>query len=354
MTIKDFGRQIKTKYPQYETFTDEEIGNKMLQKYPQYQKQISQPNKGILEKTSDVVGNALDKTNNMLFGSTSKAVGSLLGSAAESARNLAVSPEKQTTIFTDNTGMPKYTPTATDVIFTGLELYPGGGTISKTLKKMPGGKAIAEAFMKIPEGLRESAIKQYSEALGATTKELKATTAKVTPSLLDRNITGSLPKLKQVAQAGIESAGSAIKKAEDLIPSFKQQSIKPIITKAVNLRNSFLVNGKVLDTAAVSSIDNVIESVAQFGDKIPETQLLKVRRILDKSVALSNKNFTKEEGLSLATEAKAGIANTIRNILNTSNPKLGKANSEFNLWSNLNKVVSNTVERKSTQSNGIT
>lgn len=36
MTIEEFGRQIKTKYPAYRDMPDKEIGEKMINKYPQY------------------------------------------------------------------------------------------------------------------------------------------------------------------------------------------------------------------------------------------------------------------------------------------------------------------------------
>ena len=36
MTIEEFGKQIKTKYPQYQSVDDAELGNKMIAKYPQY------------------------------------------------------------------------------------------------------------------------------------------------------------------------------------------------------------------------------------------------------------------------------------------------------------------------------
>ena len=40
LTTQQFGAQIKTKYPQYAKFSDEEIGQKMVQKYPVYQNRI--------------------------------------------------------------------------------------------------------------------------------------------------------------------------------------------------------------------------------------------------------------------------------------------------------------------------
>lgn len=41
MTIQQFGTQVKTKYPAYGQYSDEEIGNRMLQKYPVYNNRIA-------------------------------------------------------------------------------------------------------------------------------------------------------------------------------------------------------------------------------------------------------------------------------------------------------------------------
>lgn len=65
MTIEEFGKQIKTKYPQYSDMTDGDIGQKMLTKYPQYNDMINKnpeiadtflKGHGILKGISDLVG----------------------------------------------------------------------------------------------------------------------------------------------------------------------------------------------------------------------------------------------------------------------------------------------------------
>jgi len=44
MTIEEFGKQIKNKYPQYSDLPDSDLGQKMLSKYPQYQELLNQNN----------------------------------------------------------------------------------------------------------------------------------------------------------------------------------------------------------------------------------------------------------------------------------------------------------------------
>ena len=41
MTIQQFGAQVKTKYPAYSQYSDEDIGNRMLQKYPVYKDRVT-------------------------------------------------------------------------------------------------------------------------------------------------------------------------------------------------------------------------------------------------------------------------------------------------------------------------
>lgn len=43
ITLQEFGKKVKQKYPQYANITDEELANKVIAKYPQYQKAIVAP-----------------------------------------------------------------------------------------------------------------------------------------------------------------------------------------------------------------------------------------------------------------------------------------------------------------------
>lgn len=69
MTVDQFGATVKKKYPQYASYSDNEIGSKMLEKYPQYSSKVTTtptakpPEKpGILKSIyNDVVGTLLAK-----------------------------------------------------------------------------------------------------------------------------------------------------------------------------------------------------------------------------------------------------------------------------------------------------
>lgn len=364
MTPQEFSQKIKAKHPQYSSIPDEILAQRMLEKFPQYKNQVNfgeiktevtvkdeeemptPPAKApddLLTKASNFTDKTFGKASQILFGSTSKTVGSMIASTIKEVQEKPEEAEK----------LRKENITPGNIAWTAIELYPGGGFVTKALKKLPGGEVIAKSLLKLPEGLKKQAIKQYSEALGATTKELKSITGKVVPELLDRGISGGLEKIEKISEVGVEEGSKLIKLAESKIPEAAKQKVAPLLEKASKLRNRYIIEGKVLDQSAVDAVDKVVESISQFGHEIPDNTLLKIRRVLDRSVSLANKNFTKDEGLSLATEAKEGIANTIRGILNDRYKDLGKANKEFNLWNNTGKIVQATLERRSSQTGGI-
>lgn len=58
MDIKQFGAQIKSKYPAYKDYSDEEIGKRMLEKYPVYKDRVKVQDKNILQKVGEFVAPA--------------------------------------------------------------------------------------------------------------------------------------------------------------------------------------------------------------------------------------------------------------------------------------------------------
>lgn len=372
ISVQDFAQQYKAKNPQFQSMDDLSVAQMVARSYPEYQtkidfagvKQAPQPispaqkpnqqpqGKSLFQKVADTSKSVLDKGSDLLFGNFSKTAGTPIVKAIGGATSLygdVTGSQKAQAVGKKLEATPLQGPGATALA--ALEVWPGGGILTNSLKKLPGGEAIAKMLVEhVPANLREMAVKQYSEALGATTNELKAKTSKVVPELINKGVAGSLSKIQGLAEGAIDLSGEAIKKAGDNIPAFAKSNVKPIVDKAVKLKNSYIVNGKIVNESAVSAIDSAVKNITQFGHQIPDQSLLKIRRILDKSVAIANKNFTKEEGLSLANEANQSFANAIRGVLNTKYVDLGKANKEFSLWSDVNRIVGKTLERKSTQS----
>jgi len=81
MTIDEFGRSVKSKYPSYNNIDDAELGRKVLEKYPVYRDRVNDSNsttgspqtpatppqqqKGVLERAAGTVNNAYEGYKNL-------------------------------------------------------------------------------------------------------------------------------------------------------------------------------------------------------------------------------------------------------------------------------------------------
>ena len=309
--------------------------------------------KGFLQKASDVSEKTFGGARDLLFGTTGKTVGSLftnaIGSGAALAGKDKVFGADVKKLKTDASKQA----TPGNIAFTALELYPGGGQATRFLKKVPGGKQVAEMVAEMPNKLRASAIKQYSKALGATTKELKKETARVVPGLLKRKVAApSLEKLAEKAGRAMEEAGTGIREFEESLGDEVMSQTKPVIERLEKLKSKYIVEGKVVNPTATKAIDEVKDTVAQFGDKVSTKSLIKVRRILDESVDAS-RGFLKDKITNISDKAEKEAADAIREVLAADLPDMAKLNAEFSFWNKVKNISKATVERKSTQSGGL-
>ena len=379
MNIEQFGKTIKQKYPQYNNIDDIELGNKILKKYPQYQNMITadkpkiapQRDKEVWEKAGDIVEKGLKKPSEFLYGSQEKK--SIFGKASQFmfgtlgktaggliTRGIGAGMQALPSEKAKETGRKLEVGAeqdigAGDIAFTALELYPGGGFVGKWLKKLPGGDKIAKSLSTMPEKARASAVKLYSEAFGATTLPLKAKTAKVVPELLKRGEKiSTLKKFGEKAKSIIDETWGMIKEVEDKLPKEKMTFTKPLVNSLKSMINKNIAGGKIVNEEATSAVLKVMKTITQYGDEIATKDLIKVRRILDKSVAIANKDFTKATGLTLKTEAQEKLVNSIRAELAKGVPELAKLNKEFTLWKNVKDVATATVERRASQTGGLT
>ncbi len=87
MTIEEFGKSVKTKYPQYASYSDAELGQRMVEKYPVYQSQISPPEEqeGFLSKAA--------KLTDTLFGGGK--IGEKIGTLAVKSGFTGLSKEQR-------------------------------------------------------------------------------------------------------------------------------------------------------------------------------------------------------------------------------------------------------------------
>lgn len=372
ITLSEFGQRIKTKFPQYSDIPDEELGGKMVEKYPEYSDMIKSDSisesKGFfgtaLEKASDASEATFGRAADFLFGTAGAAVGGVIGAGVEATKELVTgksSERRITTAFEERLGVSEDqpTPTAGKTFATAglaaLELYPGGGFVKAGLKKIGGfvmPEMVAKVVSNIPKTLQSAAVKQYSEALGATKEFLKGQTARVVPELLEKKVTALTQSgllSKAVAQRDV--AWGELEKVLEKIPNGTQIKTSAILDTLEDFKSGVIVKGTniVAEPAVIKRVDEIKAIVEQLGDNVSFESIRSLRQIWDKAVAES-KGFvlTPKEGSKLAV--KKAATNSIRSELSKEFPELAKVNAEYSLWRGVEDILTETVKRKSTQS----
>jgi hypothetical protein len=321
--------------------------------------QVEAPKKeSLLTKASNISEKTLGKVSDLLFGSTGKAVGSLFTSGLASGAELI---GKETVFGADTKKLQQQAEeniTPANIAFTTLELYPGGGFVSKYLKNIPGGAKLAEGFSKVvaklPEALKSKAVKQYSEALGATTKENKFLTKKVVPELLEKGVTAkNLEGLASKATTGVETSGELIGSFIDNLPDTAKMKVKPVIEALQSSKAEYIVDGVNLEPGITKTADELSKTIAQFGNEISTKSLRAVGQVWDKIIAKGGgfAGKTLKEGGEL--DLKKMATNAIRDELAKEYPDLAKLKAEYTLWKNVEKITTETLQRKSTQGRGL-
>jgi len=322
---------------------------------------IPEQKESLLSKAAGAIDVVMKPASDFLFGSTGKAVGSVITSGIAGAAELAGKKEFGKALQEQVGGFGAEKPsevTPTNIAFTALELYPGGGFLTSALKKIPGGAMMAtkieEAVKILGKNQQEKAIKLYTEALAPTTKQTKRQAAKIVPELLKRGekagIVGGLETIKQKAAAGMEVAGQSIDELLKVIGD-KAKEVKPILERLELAKTRFVVEGVVIEPKAVAAIDDVMKTILEFGKEASIKSLRKVRQIWDASIAEKG-GFEKfqDELTSFAIKAKKEGSNAIRTLLAKESPELATLNKEFTFWRNVDDVITATLERTSGQS----
>lgn len=213
--------------------------------------------------------------------------------------------------------------------------------------------------------LQKSAEKVYSRVLGPTTNENKAITQKIVPEMLDRGVWGmSRESLDKQLAKQVANKGQAIENTVSNIPSGSTVNTSNVMSKLDEVKQNFMVDGPngavVADPQAVKHIEDMQAQLAQMSSNVggasyaPFESVRKFRQILDRSVAESKGFYGKTLSEGSLTDAKREAANAIRAELAREYPDLAKINAEFNFWSNAQKVLADTIQRKSGQARPLT
>jgi hypothetical protein len=207
--------------------------------------------------------------------------------------------------------------------------------------------------------LSETAIEDYSRALGATTKETKAISKKIVPEMIDRGIMSWTRKgLLKTAEEGVAAAGEAVEKVEDKIVGLpkkaKIHSVSTFIDALEQMKSQFYDINKAgekvaLEPQKIANIEELQKTLKQYGKNISSESLIKARRVWDKTIAeakgFSGKTLSEGSMLDVKKEATSAI----RSVLAKAHPDLDEVNGEYHFWKNVEKVIGSTITRTSSQ-----
>ncbi len=311
----------------------------------------------ILSRVAKVGEATFGRAGQFMFGSTGKTVGGLITGGIGAGMRLSEKPEvrargEELGRRADEVIKP------VNIGFTALELYPGGGFLTQALKKFKGGEKIATGMSKvmefIPKNLREQAIKQYSQALGATKIEFKRQAEKIIPEMLERKLTAfTRSGLKEKAKKMLTQVGAKFDDALKTVPKDKTINTKPIIETLENAKSEYTIieKGKkvIAETEPYKRLSELQNIISELGDKVSFNSMRRLRQVWDNVISKS-KGFTKfSEEATTAINAKKQAANAIREELAKASPILDKVNAEYTFWKRLDGVLKETLERTSSQ-----
>jgi hypothetical protein len=215
-----------------------------------------------------------------------------------------------------------------------------------------------------PAALRDAAEKQVMEALGPTKERFKAMAERIVPEMLKRGIRGSREQLAAQAGAAADTAGQAIDDAMQQFGS-RQVGVKPVsdaIEKAKDAFRATNAAGTVVEfePRAIRQLDKLKGVIDDLGPDARVDQMVAVRRAWDKVVADAGGYAHRAPGgigvpLKDISEAstKREATTAIRQLLDNEVPELTSLNKEYSFWRNLDDVVTQTMQRKAPQGEGI-
>lgn len=197
------------------------------------------------------------------------------------------------------------------------------------------------------QGLKDSATAQMGRVLSPTTNANKFLTQKVAPGLVDRGfMAATRGGAEAKAAAAKEAAGQALDEAWSKIPDDSSMQTKPILDALENSKEAFKAGGVAVEPEAINRIQSLQDVISQYGDNVSPQTLRKVRQIWDASVSQGGGYYGKTLAEGGMLDAKREAANAIRNELANQYPDIQKVNGEFSFWSNVDKVLQDTKQRK--------
>lgn len=243
----------------------------------------------------------------------------------------------------------------------GAGTLAGGGTPQEAKGAAEGGaigqpiaEGVGAALPWMAKGLKNAATSQYQRALSPTTKVAKATTQKITPELIDRGVHGSLENIGEQAGQQAKALRPQLDTAYGATPaSATVGSGVQIVQDLENLKGKYTVQGTPANPAAVNAISGVQDVVKQYGDDIAPDSLRKLKQIFDDPVAARGGYAGADLTTAYTLKAQKAAANSIRGIMEQANPDVASLNKEISFWLDVQRVTSQTAQRRAGQEGGL-
>ena len=223
----------------------------------------------------------------------------------------------------------------------------------------------------VPEALQASAEAQYGRVLNATTKGNKARAARIIPELIDRGVKAtSLKSLGDTAADNMEQAGKTLDQTYSSLPPDAGIPVQGLVDrmKAAAIEDSTVLDKNGKPTApspahekAAEHVDQIAERLDNFAVPDPTTGELKIpiekarqlRQLFD-DVSRQAGRFEGGNINDQSIAAAHGIAgDAIRQEIGQQFPEVAGDNAEFQLWSDANRVIGDTLQRRVGQTKGL-
>lgn len=224
--------------------------------------------------------------------------------------------------------------------------------------------ALGAAVEALPTKLKEQATKQVVQALGPAKERFKAIAEKLAPNILQRGLGGSREALQTQAASALTKAGQAI---DDVLTQYGSQPVStaPILTALETAKDAFRTTnaaGKIVEfePRSIQQLTGLQQILTDLGPTPTIQQLVTIRRAWDKVVEQAG-GFAHRAGGAIGVPlkdtseawAKREATGAIRELLSQEVPDLAVVNKEFTFWSQLNKVLTQTLQRTQPQGIGL-
>lgn len=235
---------------------------------------------------------------------------------------------------------------------TGLLTGAQGGTAREVATSAATAGLLPPVINRAAGALARGAVTQYERALGATREGTKAAAARIAPEMIERGVTGSIPKLAAKGAEEANQVGGQIRAAYD---AATQQGVMvstaPALRNLDKLRSRYVTTGQggaqvVTNPQAVQRIDSVRDMLQQIGPQATPNQLWQVRQNLDEIVGGAfDVPAARQTAKEIAKAARAGL----QSELDKADPAIRVLNREFGIWKDLEKVAGATERRRTSQ-----